>query len=84
MSSLLNIAARIEAAVKAYISVRQMADREVWKEKFEGERVSTPFQWRFERMPSVIPIRYRIGPRLNLTGLNRGMGGLPQHCIQCL
>jgi hypothetical protein len=83
MSSLLNIAARIEAAVKSYVSVRQMADREVWKEKFEGERVSTLFQWHFECMPSVILIRYRIGPRLNLTRLNRGMGELPQCCIQC-
>jgi hypothetical protein len=38
--TLLQIASKVEAAVKAYISVRDFADREEWKEKLQGEMVS--------------------------------------------
>jgi len=40
MSSLLQIASRVEAAVEAYTSVWDFADREVWKSQFEIELVS--------------------------------------------
>jgi len=40
ISSLLQIASRVEAAVKAYTSVWDFADREVWKSWLEIELVS--------------------------------------------
>jgi hypothetical protein len=40
MTSFLHIVSRVEAAVEAYISVRDFADREEWKGKFRGEMVS--------------------------------------------
>jgi len=40
MSNLLQIAARVEAAVAAYKSVRGFTDREKWKEMFKKEFVS--------------------------------------------
>ena len=40
MSSILQIAARVEAAVEAYASVRDFADEREWKKLFRGELVS--------------------------------------------
>ena len=40
MTTLLHIASRVEAAVEAYMSVRDISDRGEWKEKFRGEKVS--------------------------------------------
>jgi len=40
MPTFLKIASRVEAAIEAYISVRDFADREEWKGKFRGEMVS--------------------------------------------
>jgi hypothetical protein len=40
MSPFLEIASRVEAAVEAYISVRDFADKQMWKKKFEVELVS--------------------------------------------
>jgi hypothetical protein len=40
MNALLQIASRVEAAEKAYISVREFGDREEWRAKFEKEMVS--------------------------------------------
>jgi hypothetical protein len=40
MNSLLQIASRIEAAVQAYILVKDVTDSAVWKHHFEEERVS--------------------------------------------
>jgi hypothetical protein len=40
MTTLLHIASRVEAAVEAYISVRDISDRGEWKENFRGEKVS--------------------------------------------
>jgi hypothetical protein len=37
---LLRIASRVEAAVEAYVSVRDFAKKEAWKIKFEEEQVS--------------------------------------------
>jgi hypothetical protein len=37
---LLRIASRVEAAVEAYVSVRDFAKKEAWKTKFEEEQVS--------------------------------------------
>ena len=41
MSFLLPIAARIEAAVAAYNSVRDFAGNQEWRENFKRENVST-------------------------------------------
>ena len=41
MSSLLTIASRVEAAVGAYTSVQDFADKELWKAGFERELVCT-------------------------------------------
>ena len=41
MTTLLHIAARVEAAVLAYVSVRDFADKGKWLAKFKEERVST-------------------------------------------
>jgi hypothetical protein len=49
MSSLLHAACRIEAAVNAYRSVKEHADRELWKVKFETEKVCKSFK-RFTAM----------------------------------
>ena len=38
--TLLQIAFKVEAAMKAYITVWDFVDREEWKEKFQGEMVS--------------------------------------------
>ena len=40
MTTLLHIASRVEAAHATYISVRDFADREEWKARFKGEKVS--------------------------------------------
>jgi hypothetical protein len=40
MSVFLQIASRVEAAVEAYRSVRDIADREQWVEEFKKEFVS--------------------------------------------
>jgi hypothetical protein len=40
MSTFLKIASRVEAAVEAYISVKDFANTEEWKENFKGEMVS--------------------------------------------
>ncbi len=40
MMTLLQIASKVEAAMKAYIIVQEFADREEWKEKFQGEMIS--------------------------------------------
>jgi hypothetical protein len=40
MSNLLQIASRVEAAVEAYTSVREFADKEEWKAQFDLEMVS--------------------------------------------
>jgi hypothetical protein len=41
MAALLQIASRVEAATRAYISVRDFTDTQKWKEMFLGEMVST-------------------------------------------
>jgi hypothetical protein len=41
MMSLLPIVARVEAAIQAYISVRDFADKDKWLAKFNEEKVST-------------------------------------------
>lgn len=40
MTSQLHIASRVEATIEAYNSVRDFANREEWKGKFNGEKVS--------------------------------------------
>ena len=40
MTTLLQITSKVEAAMKAYIIVQDFANREEWKEKFQGEMVS--------------------------------------------
>jgi hypothetical protein len=40
MSTFLQIASRVEAAVEAYISVQDFSDREAWKEMLQREKVS--------------------------------------------
>src|SRR6266567_8893262 len=40
MTTLLQIASKVEAAMKAYISVWDFADKEEWKGRFRGEMVS--------------------------------------------
>ncbi len=40
MTTLLQIASKVDAAMKAYITVRDFVDRGEWKEKFQGEMVS--------------------------------------------
>ena len=40
MTSLSHIAARVEAAAEAYISVRQFANQQEWRAKFKAENVS--------------------------------------------
>lgn len=41
MAALLKIASRVEAAVEAYVSVRDFAVEQEWREKFRGEVVSS-------------------------------------------
>jgi hypothetical protein len=53
MSSLLHIAHRIEAAVEAYISVKEHADWELWKAGFEDEKVRREFDQAFIDLISV-------------------------------
>ena len=43
MDALLRIASKVEAAVEAYIAVRDFANREEWKAKFKREHVSFSF-----------------------------------------
>src|SRR6266699_2111642 len=45
MTTLLQIASKVEAAMKAYITVQDFADKEEWKEKFQGEMVSSHLQY---------------------------------------
>jgi len=40
MSAFLQIASRVEAAVEAYKSVKEIADKQEWRANFEGEFVS--------------------------------------------
>jgi hypothetical protein len=40
MTTLLQIASRVEAAVEAYISVREFSEGEQWKKGFQQELVS--------------------------------------------
>ena len=40
MTTFIEIASRVEAAVEAYISVRDFVSREEWKKMFKGEMVS--------------------------------------------
>ena len=40
MSTFIEIASRVEAAVAAYTSVRDFADQETWRAQFRGESVS--------------------------------------------
>jgi hypothetical protein len=40
MSTHLHIASRVEAAVEAYLSVREFSEREEWLEGFDRELVS--------------------------------------------
>jgi hypothetical protein len=47
MSSLLHIACRVEAAVEAYISVKEYANWELWKAGFSKENVRKVFNWPF-------------------------------------
>jgi hypothetical protein len=42
MSTFIKIASRVEAAVAAYTSVRDFADKEKWKVEFQKELVSAP------------------------------------------
>ena len=44
MTTLLQIASRVEAAVEAYIPVRDFADQEKWKKMFKKELVSLTFR----------------------------------------
>lgn len=53
MSSLLHIAHRIEAAVEAYISVKEHANWELWKAGFEDEKVRREFDQAFIDLISV-------------------------------
>ncbi|KAN0111964.1 hypothetical protein V8E52_007982 [Russula decolorans] len=46
MTSFLHIASRVEAAMEAYISVRDFADREEWKGKFRGEMQNATYEYR--------------------------------------
>ena len=41
MMTLLHIAAQVEAAILAYVSVQDFADKGKWLVKFKEERVST-------------------------------------------
>jgi hypothetical protein len=41
MSTFLQIASRVEAAVEAYISVRDFTDKQGWTTMFKREKVST-------------------------------------------
>jgi len=41
MTSLLSIASKIEAAVAAYVSVRDVTDMAEWRRHFDEEKVST-------------------------------------------
>ena len=43
MSSLLHIAARVEAAVASYVSVRDFTDTDEWRRRFDQEKVTAPF-----------------------------------------
>jgi hypothetical protein len=47
MSVFLQIASRVEAAVGAYKSVKNIANKQEWRAKFEGEFISVhlPFTW---------------------------------------
>jgi hypothetical protein len=40
MPSFIEIASRVEAAVAAYTSVRDLTDQEKWRAQFKGEFVS--------------------------------------------
>jgi hypothetical protein len=53
MSSILHVACRIQAAVKAYCSVKEHADRELWEAQFFEERVRTFFR-RFMDLISIL------------------------------
>jgi hypothetical protein len=44
MSSLLHVAYRVEAAAKAYSSIKEHADQVVWKARFSDEKVCTLFR----------------------------------------
>jgi hypothetical protein len=44
MSSLLEIACRVEAAIDAYDSVREHTDTELWKKQLEQEKVHAIFR----------------------------------------
>jgi hypothetical protein len=58
MSSLLHIAARVEAAVESYVAVRDDTVEEEWEAHFLEELVSAAFK----RCLGLIPIGYRQLP----------------------
>ena len=79
MSSLLHIASHIQAAVKAYNSVKEHADREKWKAGFENEKVRPMFK-RFIDLIFILisPIRFwHFAKRRRRTPVIR-----PQLCIR--
>jgi len=41
MSTLLNVAARVEAAIESYLSVQEFANKQLWNAGFDRELVCT-------------------------------------------
>lgn len=57
-NSLISYASRIEAAVKSYLEVREIANADLWRAEFEKEKVS--LHWASPRRFDLIPICYRL------------------------
>ena len=66
MTSLLHIAARLEAAVESYAAVRDLTDGAEWKRHFEEEKVSSQLNCSFTSSP------FELGPRNE--GIPEGQG----------
>ncbi|KAI9443799.1 hypothetical protein H4582DRAFT_2071255 [Lactarius indigo] len=88
MNSLLHIAARVEAAVASYVSVRDVADRAEWERRFEEEKVLTTREFRRLRRnsgdlpalhPTLAALYIVLDAKGDLSDIGRGHPSINKH-----
>ncbi|KAI9443045.1 hypothetical protein H4582DRAFT_2054140 [Lactarius indigo] len=88
MNSLLHIAARVEAAVASYVSVRDVADRAEWEHRFEEEKVLTTREFRRLRRnsgdlpalhPTLAALYIVLDAKGDLSDIGRGHPSINKH-----
>ncbi|KAI9428847.1 hypothetical protein H4582DRAFT_2090828 [Lactarius indigo] len=88
MNSLLHIAARVEATVASYVSVRDVADRAEWERRFEEEKVLTTREFRRLRRnsgdlpalhPTLAALYIVLNAKGDLSDIGRGHPSINKH-----